>query len=76
MQSNLGILIEKSTYLFLPYLFLLIGNINSCRSGGASAITMWRGRGYDVNDAVLEGKKERWSRDRSRGLDCDHAIDF
>ena len=76
MQSDPGTLIAKSIYLFLPYLSLLVGNINSCRSGGAVARTMWRGRVDDMNDEVLEGGRERWIQERSGGLDFDHAIDF
>ena len=45
LQLISGTLIAKSTYLFLPYLSLLIGNINSCTSGGAAARTVWIGRG-------------------------------
>ena len=40
------------------------------------AITMWRGSVDDVNNAVLEIGRERWSRERSRGLAFDHAIKF
>ena len=37
---------------------------------------MWRVRGYDVNDAVLEGGREREIWERSGGLAFDHAIKF
>ena len=55
MQSNLGTLIAKSNYIFLPDLSLLIGNMNSCRSGVSSARTMCKGRVDDVIYIVLEG---------------------
>ena len=54
----------------------MIGNINSCIIGEVAARTMWRGRGDDVNYSVLEGGRERWSRERSGGLAFDHAIDL
>ena len=76
MQSDPGTLIAKSTYLFLPYFSLLIGNINSCRSGGAVARTMWIVRLDDVIGALLEGGMESWSQELSGGLVFDHVIDF
>ena len=54
----------------------MIGIINSSRSGGATARTMWRGRVDYVNDAVLGGGRERWSQECSGGLYFDHVIHF
>ena len=39
-------------------------------------ITMWRVGVYDVNNVVLEIERDRWSREHSRGLAFDHAINF